>query len=124
MVAAAETAYGASPEDVARTGGHPAPFPVVLPQRLILMYTFAAVPKAGFQGDIVLDMFCGTGATCVAAKATGRRYIGIDLSPEYCDFARHRLEAERFPAANIRIPRVKLKSPKTDQQQGQLFKDA
>jgi len=67
------------PEDVSRTGGHPAPFPVLLPRRLVLMYTFAAVPEEGFAGDVVLDMFCGTGATCVAAKATGRRYIGIEI---------------------------------------------
>ena len=101
------------PEDVSRTGGHPAPFPVLLPRRLVLMYTFAAVPEEGFAGDIVLDMFCGTGATCVAAKATGRRYIGIDLNPEYCDFARHRLEPDRYPPADIRIPRVKLRPSET-----------
>ena len=38
------------PEDVKRAGGHPAPFPTVLPQRLILMYTFRAAPEAGFRG--------------------------------------------------------------------------
>jgi len=109
------------PEDVARTGGHPAPFPTLLPRRLILMYTFAAAPEHGFPGDIVLDMFCGTGATCVAAKATGRRYIGIDLNPEYCDFARHRLEPNRYPPIDIRIPRVKLRSSKEHPRQKLLF---
>ncbi|MBM4038590.1 MAG: site-specific DNA-methyltransferase [Planctomycetes bacterium] len=102
------------PEDVARTGGHPAPFPVKLPQRLILMYTFAAVPEAGFPGDIVLDPFSGTGATCLAAKSTGRRYIGIDLNPDYCAFARHRLGLDKLAAVDIRIPRVKLRSSRTD----------
>jgi len=98
------------PEDVARTGGHPAPFPVKLPQRLILMYTFAAVPEADFPGDIVLDPFCGTGATCLAAKSTGRRYIGIDLNPDYCSFARRRLEAPDLDPQDITLPRVKVQS--------------
>ena len=102
------------PEDVARTGGHPAPFPMKLPQRLILMYTFAGVPEEGFPGDIVLDPFSGTGATCLAAKSAGRRFIGIDLNPDYCAFARHRLGLGDLPAVDIRIPRVKLKSPKSD----------
>jgi len=102
------------PEDVSRTGGHPAPFPVKLPQRLILMYTFAAVAEAGFPGDIVLDPFCGTGATCLAAKSTGRRYIGIDLNPAYCSFARQRLAIEEPAPPDICIPRVKLKPANGD----------
>jgi len=100
------------PEDVGRTGGHPAPFPVVLPQRLILMYTFATVPDQAFPGDIVLDPFNGTGATCVAAKAAKRRYIGIDLNEEYCAFARRRLEPSEHQAPDIRIPRVRMRSVK------------
>jgi DNA modification methylase len=112
------------PEDVARAGGHPAPFPVKLPQRLILMYTFAAVPEAGFPGDIVLDPFCGTGATCLAAKATGRRYIGIDLNPDYCSFARQRLEHDDPSPVDTSIPRVKLRSGKASRNQKLLFRDA
>lgn len=80
------------PEDVKRTGGHPAPFPTVLPQRLILMYSFRAAPEADFAGDIILDMFNGSGATTLAAKVTGRRWIGIDINPGYCDHAEARLE--------------------------------
>ena len=79
------------PEDVKRTGGHPAPFPVVLPQRLIYMYSFQQASEAGFAGDIVLDMFNGSGATTLAAKVTGRRWIGIDLNPDYCKHAQSRL---------------------------------
>ncbi len=79
------------PEDVKRAGGHPAPFPVVLPQRLIYMYSFQEAPDAGFTGDIVLDMFNGSGATTLAAKVTGRRWIGVDLNPDYCQHARSRL---------------------------------
>ena len=82
------------PQDVMRAGGHPAPFPVVLPQRLIAMYTFAADPERNFCGDIVLDMFNGSGATTLAAKAMGRRWLGIDLHEEYCEYARNRLTFE------------------------------
>ncbi len=64
---------------------HPAPFPVELPRRCIELYTFA--------GDVVLDPFNGSGTTCVAAKQTGRTYIGVDLSNDYCQIANERLEA-------------------------------
>jgi DNA modification methylase len=74
------------PADVKRSGGHPAPFPIVLVQRLIMMYTFMADPKTGFKGDIVLDMFNGTGATCTTAKALKRHYIGIDLITRRAEF--------------------------------------
>ncbi len=71
----------------AKRVGHPAPFPVELPRRCIEMYTFA--------GDVVLDPFLGSGQTAIAALQTGRRYIGIDLSEEYCELAEQRIaEAE------------------------------
>ena len=43
--------------------------------------------------DLIVDPFCGSGTTCVAAKMLGRRYIGIDISPEYCEIARQSLGA-------------------------------
>ena len=67
----------------AKRVNHPAPFPVELPKRCIEMYTFT--------GDVVLDPFLGSGTTAVAAKMTGRRYIGCDLSAEYCAIAEERL---------------------------------
>jgi len=97
------------PEDIRRAAGHPCPFPVVLPQRLILMYTFRSVPEAGFEGDLVLDMFNGTGATCVAAASTGRTYLGIDLNPDFCRLAEHRATHERVNESAILLPRVKVR---------------
>ena len=99
------------PEDVKRAGGHPCPFPTVLPQRLIMMYTFRGVAEASFQGDLVLDMFNGAGATCVAAASTGRTYLGIDLNPDYCRIAEHRVRYERTNEAAIMLPRLRVRKP-------------
>jgi DNA modification methylase len=79
------------PENIPRNTGHPAPFPEALPNRLINMYTFPGVESAGFPGDIVLDPFAGWGTTCVAAKRLKRRFVGIDLSPAFCNHALTRL---------------------------------
>jgi modification methylase len=79
------------PENIPRLAGHPAPFPEALPNRLISMYSFQGVPAAGFPGDIVLDPLCGSGTTCVAARRLGRRFVGIDLNPEFCAYAERRV---------------------------------
>lgn len=81
------------PENIPRLEGHPAPFPEALPNRLIAMYTFRAVPAIGFPGDIVLDPFVGSGTTCVAARRLGRRFIGIDLNADFCAYAQQRVAA-------------------------------
>ncbi|MCU0311763.1 MAG: site-specific DNA-methyltransferase [Acidimicrobiales bacterium] len=73
------------PTESARRVGHPAPFPVELPERLIRLYTFA--------DDLVLDPFMGSGSTLVAAATTGRRYVGYDLDPAYVALARERVAA-------------------------------
>jgi DNA modification methylase len=83
------------PENVPRLEGHPAPFPEALPNRLISMYTFRAAPEAGFPGDIVLDPLAGSGTTCIAAKRLERRFVGIDLNPDFCAFANERLAMTR-----------------------------
>ena len=68
----------------ARKIGHPAPFPVELPYRLIQLYSF--------KGDVVLDPFCGSGTTCLAALQTGRHYVGFDNKMEYVELAQRRLK--------------------------------
>jgi site-specific DNA-methyltransferase (adenine-specific) len=75
------------PPESARRVGHPAPFPVELPRRLIELYTF--------ENDLVLDPFLGAGSTAVAAVETGRRYVGFDTEPAYVALAEERIrEAE------------------------------
>jgi DNA modification methylase len=104
------------PEDVQRAGGHPAPFPVVLPQRLIMMYTFKECPETDFEGDIVLDMFNGTGTTCVAARALGRKWIGVDLHPGYCEIARNRVKYETVDPHCIMLEKVRVRGPENSRQ--------
>lgn len=77
------------PEDVKREEGHPAPFPEKLPARLMRLYTNGATDN--FKGEIVLDPFVGTGTTCAVAERMGRRWIGIDISERYLDYARRRM---------------------------------
>ena len=77
------------PTESARRVGHPAPFPVELPEKLIDLYTFA--------DDLVLDPFMGSGSTLVAASRLGRRFIGYDLDPTYVDLARRRVGEEGAP---------------------------
>lgn len=71
------------PTESARKVGHPAPFPVELPYRLIQLYTFAE--------DIILDPFCGSGTTCIAALECGRHYVGYDIVEEYVELSRRRI---------------------------------
>jgi site-specific DNA-methyltransferase (adenine-specific) len=63
--------------------GHPAPFPVELPRRLIELYTF--------QGDVVLDPFMGSGTTALAALESGRHYLGYEIEEEYLQLAQKRI---------------------------------
>ncbi|MBI5157309.1 MAG: site-specific DNA-methyltransferase [Acidimicrobiia bacterium] len=69
----------------ARRIGHPAPFPVELPRRLIELYTF--------RGDLVLDPFMGSGSTAVAAVETQRHFVGYDIHQGYLDIAQARVDA-------------------------------
>ena len=68
--------------------GHPAPFPVELPHRLIKLYSY--------EGDVVLDPFCGSGTTCIAAIQNNRKYIGYDIKEEYIALAEKRISNQKF----------------------------
>lgn len=95
------------PEDVARNGVHMAPFPELLPARLIRMYTFGGVPESDFPGDVVLDPFGGTGTTAVVAKILGRRYISVDISPVFTEIAQNRVaDAVENRRYNIMLRRL------------------
>jgi DNA modification methylase len=69
---------------------HSAAFPLALPEWFIKLFTR--------PGAVVLDPFMGSGTTLLAAQRLGRRGIGIDLRPDYCDLARQTLEADRQAA--------------------------
>jgi site-specific DNA-methyltransferase (adenine-specific) len=74
------------PESASRVG-HPAPFPIELPERLIHLYTY--------RGDLVVDPFIGSGTTAVAAVRTERHFAGYDTDPQYVASARKRIHEER-----------------------------
>jgi len=59
----------------AKAIGHPAPFPEELPTRLIKLYSF--------PDDLVIDPFCGSGNTCIAAERLKRKWLGFDINEEY-----------------------------------------
>jgi site-specific DNA-methyltransferase (adenine-specific) len=84
------------PAESASRVGHPAPFPVALPERLIHLNTYV--------GDVVLDPFMGSGTTAVAAKRTGRRYIGYDTDQAYVDAAMARVASEPTAQRGIEVP--------------------
>lgn len=65
--------------------GHPAIFPVALPRELIASFTEAS--------DTVIDPFCGSGTTGVAAVKLGRRFIGIEIEERYFNIAVRRIQA-------------------------------
>ena len=65
--------------------GHPAMFPEELVRRLLLLFSF--------RGDVVLDPFNGVGTATTVAAALERRFLGLDISEDYCRRARERLTA-------------------------------
>jgi DNA modification methylase len=83
------------PAESATRVGHPAPFPVELPRRLIELYTY--------RGDLVLDPFMGAGSTAIAAVRTERFYIGFDTDPAYVALAAARVAAEPVPDPATRV---------------------
>jgi len=76
----------------AQSVGHPAPFPIELPYRLIQLYTF--------EEDVVLDPFIGSGQTAIAAIKANRHYIGYDTNSEYIKLAEKRIREFEFDYKN------------------------
>lgn len=84
-----------APESATRVG-HPAPFPVELPERLIHLYTY--------QEDLVLDPFMGSGTTAIAAVRHGRHFAGYDTDGAYVERATQRIATERVRLASSDAP--------------------
>jgi len=85
----------------ASTKNHPAPFPVELAYRLVRMFSFT--------GDTVLDPFCGTGSSMIAAIRTNRNSIGVEIDPEYCRTIAKYLKAETqdfFSSASLQFEKL------------------
>ena len=72
----------------ASTRNHPAPFPLELAARLVCMFSFT--------GDTVLDPFCGSATTLIAAMKNGRNSVGVEIDRHYCRMATKRLKAESY----------------------------
>ncbi len=68
----------------ARRVGHPAPFPIDLPYRLIQLYSF--------KTDIVLDPFMGSGTTAIAALKSSRNFVGFEINNDYIELIKDRTE--------------------------------
>ncbi len=83
---------------------HPTQKPIELMEHLILIHTK--------PNDLILDPFLGSGTTAIAAIRTGRRFIGIEISPEYCKIAQKRVDAElaqeKIPFKETKIVQEKL----------------
>jgi DNA modification methylase len=77
-----------SPVEITKDNKHPAVFPTYIVQELIKLLSK--------ENDIVLDPFCGSGTTCVAAKTLNRNYLGIEINPEYVALANERLNREKL----------------------------
>jgi len=79
----------------ARGVGHPAPFPVELPYRLLQLYTF--------EGEVILDPFIGSGQAAIAAIKTDRHYVGYEISEEYVKLAERRIQEFRLQFKSPRL---------------------
>lgn len=72
------------PAESAKKVGHPAPFPIELPYRLIQLYSF--------EEEIILDPFMGSGQTAIASIKTNRHYVGYEINENYVELSKRRIE--------------------------------
>ncbi len=77
-----------SPVEMTKDNAHPAVYPLYIVQELIKLLSK--------ENDLVLDPFCGSGTTCVAAKNLKRNYLGIEINPDYVNLAKERLKQTDF----------------------------
>lgn len=77
-----------SPVEITKDNAHPAVYPLYIIQELIKLLSK--------ETDLVLDPFCGSGTTCLAAKNLKRNYLGIEINPEYVNLANERLKQVNF----------------------------
>ena len=127
FLAATTDLWDIPPESATRVG-HPAPFPVEIPRRLIELYTY--------ESDVVLDPFMGSGSTAIAAVRTRRHFVGFDNDKAYVDKARERIATERLVLEQVQtrdpfrvqLPAVAVANENEDFQaravrEGRLAKD-
>jgi DNA modification methylase len=80
----------------ASTKDHPAPYPEEIAERLIRMFSFV--------GDTILDPFMGTGTTTIVAAKWGRNSIGVEIDPQYFEFAENRIfQKTRTLFSNVEV---------------------
>jgi modification methylase len=85
------------------TKDHPAPFPLELADRLVRMFSFV--------GDVVVDPFCGSGTTMLAAQNSGRHSIGIEIDAHYCDMIQRRIDRNTL-FSNVAFRRLDISEKK------------
>ena len=112
------------PPESATKVGHPAPFPVELPKRLIELYTY--------RGDLVLDPFMGSGSSAVAAVHSDRHFVGYETNPDYVASALARVQEERErldearrrrPLPQVVLPAVPVETPADDSFQSRAVRE-
>ncbi|MEA5620172.1 site-specific DNA-methyltransferase [Cronbergia sp. UHCC 0137] len=84
-----------SPVEITKNNHHPAVYPIYIIQELIKLLTQ--------EGDFVLDPFCGSGTTCIAARNLNRNYLGIEINSDYVNLANNRMQEPEFKQQELFI---------------------
>ena len=86
------TKWNITPETRMKDYGHPAMFPEELVERILKLFTY--------KNDLVYDPFNGAGTTCAVCERLDRKYLGTDISEEYCKTANKRCSDEKYLKEN------------------------